>query len=204
MTPQELERLGIAITGTTNWIASLANVMGLSSPSVVHTWWTGKTKITVPRQCELYLLAGEPEPPPVPIFDDTRRRLTWIRAMLEQGHTFESIGQELGISRQAVSDMTRRYRLVKPIAELGELKCTLCSVTFRPLSRTHKCCSARCGYRSRRLLNRAANPILPKPCDECETMFQPKTRRGRFCCQRCRNTNNSRAYQRRRRARAAA
>jgi hypothetical protein len=200
MTPQELERLGIAITGTTNWIASLANVMGLSSPSVVRGWWTGKTKITATKQRKLFLLAGKPDAALAPIFDDTRNRLARIKAMLEQGNTYKAIGQEFGITHQAVENMATRYRLVTPMAESGRLKCPVCSGTFQPRYRTQQCCSARCGSRRRDMMNGAVC-FLPQPCEECGTPFQPKTSVGRFCCQRCRSRKWNREYQRRLQAR---
>jgi len=202
VTPRELERLGIAITGSTNWIGPLAIMMGLKE-RIVYAWWTGKTRITAPKQSKLLLLAGQPDGPLVPIFDDTRNRLARIMAMREQGYTYESIGQELGITRQAVRDMAARYRLLKPRVEQDRLQCPICSTTFQPITRRQKCCSHHCGSIRWRLLNRAVC-FCPKPCEECGTMFQPKTSRGRFCRQRCRYRHQCRAYQRRLRARAAA
>src|SRR5579859_7862420 len=110
MTPQELERFGIAITGSRNWISPLAKLMGVSGPEVVRSWCTGKAKITVPKQRKLFLLAGLPEPRPVPICEPTRKRLERISALRDQGRTYKSIGQELGITKQAVQAMERRYR----------------------------------------------------------------------------------------------
>ena len=156
MTPQELERLGIAITGSADWIAPLAKVMGLCNPTVVRAWWTGKTKIMATKQRTLFLLAGQPDTPLCPVSDSTRLRLERIMAMREQEHTYESIGQQMGISRQAVVHLVTRYRLVKPLeAEVGRRQCPVCSVWFWPKKPKHRCCSKRCGQIRRRSLCRA-------------------------------------------------
>lgn len=187
MTPQELERLGIAITGSTNWIAPLAKLMGIRNSWSVRAWWTGKVRITSTQQRKLFLLAGQPEAPLSPIFEDTRNRLAQITAMLENGHTYVSIGREVGISPQAVSSLVTRYRRVKPAAELSRVQCPVCSVTFQPKSRNQKSCSKGCGSARWRLLNRVLRQYDAKPCLECGTMFQPKSRREKYCSRRCCN-----------------
>ena len=197
MTPQELERLGIAITGSANWIRPLATMMGFRHHRNVYKWWSGQTKITGPKQRKLYLLAGQPETARGPIYDDTRKRLARIKAMREQGYTYASIGQELGITRQAVLSLATRYRLVKPMPKLGTLTCPICSVTFQPKRQRQKCCSKRCGQR-RWLLNRpGAPPRHPKACGDCGAMFQPRTHNGRFCSLECKGRHHMRVRQRR-------
>jgi hypothetical protein len=204
MTPQELERLGIAITGTTNWIAPLAKVMGLGQPSVVRRWWTGKTRITAPKQRKLLLLAGQPDAPLAPIFDNTRFQLTRIMAMREQGCSYKLIGQELGVSPQAVEEKVRRYRRVKPVAELGQRQCVVCSETFQPKTRGHVCCSRRCREARWRSLHRRLTPRDPKSCLECQAMFQPRDLKAKYCSRRCCRNHCARQYRQRLRARPAA
>jgi hypothetical protein len=144
MTPRELERLGIAITRTKDWIAPLAKLMGLKEPSVVRACWTGKTSITAPKQRKLFLLAGQADAPLTPICEDTRNRLARIMAMREHGYICKSIGQKMRVSRQAVYALIARYRLVTPLVEVSSLQCIVCSETFQPKTRSHVCCSKRC------------------------------------------------------------
>lgn len=204
MTPQELERLGIAITGSTDWIAPLATLMGVCQPSVVRAWWTGARRITGPKQRKLFLLAGQPNTPLSPVSDRTRSQLARILALREQGYTYESIGQQMGISSQAVVDLPIRYRCVKPVAELGRLPCPVCSVTFRPRNRRQACCSKHCGQVRWKSLHRVPLPRDPKPCLECGASFQPRATSTKYCSRRCCNRRRSRQYQRQLRAKAAA
>jgi hypothetical protein len=200
MTPQELERIGIAITGSTDWIAPLAKLMGFRRSVVVRTWWIGKTKITAPKQRKLFLLAGQPDTPLCPVSDKTRLRLERIMAMREQEYTYESIGQQMGISCQAVVDLVTRYRLVKP----SELQCPVCSVMFRPWNGKQRCCSKRCGQIRWRSLHRDLGPRDPKLCLECATSFPPRDARSKYCSRRCRNGHRARHYRRGVRAKAGA
>jgi ribosomal protein S27AE len=202
MTPKELERLGIAITGTTHWIAPLAKLMGFRRPSVVRKWWTGETKITAPKQRKLLLLAGQPDTLLSPVSEHTRSRLARIMAMQEQGYTYPSIALELNVSRQAVQALAAYYRLVTPIVEMNELQCPVCSVTFQPKTRRQVCCSRRCSKVRWYLLQRESTPRDPKHCLRCGASFQPTRSPAKYCSRRCRN--NHRAIQYRQRLRAMA
>jgi predicted nucleic acid-binding Zn ribbon protein len=204
MTPEELERLGIAITGTTHWIAALAKLMGFRQSSVVRKWWTGKTKITAPKQRKLLLLAGQPDTPPSPVSDHTRSRLARIMAMREQGYIYPSIGMELNVSPQAVRALVRHYRVVTPKVEMNKLQCPVCSVTFRPKTRRQVYCSRRCGKVRWYLLHRESTPRDPKLCLRCGASFQPTQPTAKYCSRRCRNNHRARQYRQRLRAMAAA
>ncbi len=203
MTPKELERLGIAITGTKDWIAPLTKLMGLKEPSVVRAWWTGKTSITAPKQRKLFLLAGQADAPLIPICEDTRNRLARIMAMREQGYTYPSIALELNVSRQAVHDLVTRYRLVTPIEEMNRLQCPVCSETFQPKTRKQVYCSRRCGKGRWYLLHRESTPRDPKLCLRCGASFQPTQSTAKYCSRRCRNNHRAIQYRQRLRAMAA-
>jgi hypothetical protein len=202
MTPQELERLGIAITRSADWIAPLAKLMGFCNAAVVRNWWTGKTKIAAPKQRKLYRLAGQPDTPLTPVAEHTQLRVARIMVMREQGCTYESIGQQLGITRQAVVALMSYYRC---LTHLKERQCPVCSATFRPATQGQKCCSKRCWKANWRLQHRGSNILDAKFCFECRASFQPREARAKYCSRRCRNNHYARQYYRRRlKTRAAA
>lgn len=202
MTPQELERLGIAITGLAEkWIAPLAKLLGVK-PANVRSWSSAKTRISAPRQRAIRLLAGQADAPLAPMSEQTRNRLAQIMAMRNQGHTDTSIGRVLGVTRQAVGALLMHYRLVKPAAELSKLPCPVCSKAFRPKSRRQKYCSKHCGRRGWHRLHYPPRPH--KPCVECASVFQPLARTAKYCSRRCYNRRRFRLYYQRRRAKTAA
>jgi hypothetical protein len=201
MTPQELERLGIAITGSTAWIAPLAKLMGFRKTSAVRAWSTGKTKITAPKQRKLFLLAGQADAPLSPICDHTLSRLDRIMTLHDQGHSYASIGRQMGVTRQAVVGLVSNYRLVTPVAKAGTLQCPVCSVTFQPKYRKQLCCSKRCSIKRWQLLKRST-PVPPKPCQNCGAAFQPRDFRGKYCSRPCNNRARAKRHYWRRRLRA--
>jgi hypothetical protein len=195
MTPQELEHLGIAITGSTDWIAPLAKLMGFCNAAVVRNWWTGKRKITARKQRKLFLLAGQPDAPVTPVAEHTQLRMARIMVMREQGFTYQRIGQQMGITHQAVVQLMSYYRCQ---THLKERQCPFCSVTFRLAQQRQKYCSERCGNANRRLQHRGSKRFDPKFCLECGASFQPREVRAKYCSRRCRKNHYARQYHRRR------
>jgi hypothetical protein len=205
MTPQELERLGIVITGSTDWIAPLAKLLGFRQPDAVRKWWNGTAKITSPKQRLILLLAGQPETSLSPVSHHTRNRVARIMAMREQGRTYTFIGRKMGISRQAVEELITRYRCVKPLAEFAKLQCPVCSAMFQLKTRRQLYCSKHCGQVKRRSMHRHLPLVDFKLCLGCGTTFQPLKARAKYCSRRCRNNHYAKRYYRRRvRAKAGA
>jgi hypothetical protein len=200
VTPQELERLGIAITGSGDWIKPLARLMEVHE-SRVRLWWAGTVRIAATKQRRILLLAGQPDWPLVPGSARTRFQLDRIMALHDGGHNWTAIGLRLGMSRQTVYDLVSRYQREKPMPECSKLQCPVCSARFWPRKRKQTCCSWACTYQHRRLLSRPPK----KSCAECGTVFQPRDWKGKYCSPRCRNRHiTRRTYRRRKMARAAA
>lgn len=127
--------------------------------------------------------------------DRMGERVARIKAMRLEGYTYLEIGQELGVTRQAVQGMAVRYRVEKHPAELGRRKCLVCSASFTPRMKTQRCCSSECGTVRCNLLHGCVSYFF-QPCDECGTSFQPKSKRNRFCSARCNWTKKNREYRR--------
>ena len=111
---------------------------------------------------------------------------TRARELYAAGVSRQEISIELGVSRSAVTDWTRKM-------PVPEKLCVVCNKPFHPKRTNQRYCSDKCSKRQD-YQTRKPSPPPARLCEECDKSFQPLDGRHRFCSVKCGSKARSRRH----------